>query len=63
MLNATVRECAVPRNPGQIQGASSDLAKERPVAAPAEVAALVDAITPPYCAAVLLAPWCGAPPR
>ena len=47
------------RNPCQIPGAGSDRAKERPVASPAEVVALVEAITPRYRAAVLLAAWCG----
>jgi integrase len=59
VMNAAVREGAVPRNPCQIPGAGSDRAKERPVATPAEVSALVEAITPRYRAAVLLAAWCG----
>lgn len=59
VMNGAVREGAVPRNPCQIPGASSDRAKERPVASPAEVAELVNAITPRYRAAVLLAAWCG----
>lgn len=54
-----VRDGAVVKNPCNIAGAGSDRAKERPVASPAEVAALVDAITPRYRAAVLLAAWCG----
>jgi hypothetical protein len=36
------------KNPRQIAGASSDQSKERPLASPAEVGALVDAITPRY---------------
>jgi integrase len=59
VMNAAVREGAVPRNPCQIPGAGSDRAKERPVATPAEIAAFVEAITPRYRAAVLLAAWCG----
>jgi len=59
VMNTAVREGAVPRNPCQIPGAGSDRAKERPVASPAEVARLVQAITPRYRAAVLLAAWCG----
>jgi integrase len=50
---------AIVQNPCQITGAGSDRAKERPVASPAEVVALVEAITPRYRAAVLLAAWCG----
>jgi hypothetical protein len=41
-----------------IAGASSDRARE-PVASPAQVAALVQAITPRYRSTVLLAAWCG----
>src|SRR5277367_5516127 len=43
----------------RIAGAGSDRAKERPVASPAEVVTLLEAITPRYRAAVLLAAWCG----
>jgi integrase len=59
VMNGAVREGAVPRNPCQIKGAGSDRAKERPVATPAQVAELVNAITPRYRAAVLLGAWCG----
>jgi integrase len=59
VLNTAVRDGAIVKNPCQIPGAGSDRAKERPVAAPAEVVALVEAITPRYRAAVLLAAWCG----
>lgn len=59
VMNAAVREGAITRNPCQIPGAGSDRAKERPVASPAEVAELIEAITPRYRAAVLLAAWCG----
>lgn len=59
VMNAAVREGAISRNPCQIPGAGSDRAKERPVATPGQVAAFVDAITPRYRAAVLLAAWCG----
>jgi integrase len=59
VMNGAVREGAVPRNPCQIKGAGSDRAKERPVASPAQVAALLDAITPRYRAALMLAAWCG----
>jgi integrase len=59
VLNTAVRDGAIATNPCQIPGAGSDRAKERPVATPAEVVALVEAITPRYRAAVLLAAWCG----
>jgi integrase len=59
VMNTAVRDGAIVKNPCQIAGAGSDRAKERPVASPAEVAALVEAITPRYRAAVLLAAWCG----
>ena len=57
--NTAVRDGAISRNPCQIAGAGSDRAKERPVASPVQVVALVEAITPRYRAAVLLAAWCG----
>jgi integrase len=59
VMNTAVRDGAIVRNPCQISGAGSDRAKERPVASLAEVVALVEAITPRYRAAVLLAAWCG----
>jgi integrase len=59
VLNTAVRDGAIVKNPCQIPGAGSDRAKERPVASPGEVVALVEAITPRYRAAVLLAAWCG----
>jgi integrase len=42
-----------------VVGAGSDRARERPVATPGQVVELVEAITPRYRAAVLLAAWCG----
>jgi integrase len=59
VMNTAVRDGAIVKNPCQIAGAGADRAKERPVASPAEVVALVEAITPRYRAAVLLAAWCG----
>src|SRR5450631_4357661 len=59
VMNTAVRDGAVMKNPCQIAGAGSDRAKERPVASPAEVVTLLEAITPRYRAAVLLAAWCG----
>jgi integrase len=47
------------KNPCNIPGAGSDRAKERPIASPAQLVALIEAITPRYRAAVLLAAWCG----
>jgi integrase len=59
VLNTALRDGAITKNPCQIPGAGSDRAKERPIATPAQVAALIEAITPRYRAAVLLAAWCG----
>lgn len=59
VMACAVRDGAIRANPCNIPGAGSDRAKERPVASIAQVAALVDAITPWYRAAVLLAAWCG----
>lgn len=59
VMNTAVRDGAIVKNPCQIPGAGSDRAKERPIATPDEVVALVNAITPRYRAAVLLAAWCG----
>ncbi|WP_218006230.1 tyrosine-type recombinase/integrase [Nocardia takedensis] len=59
VMNSAIRDNAIAVNPCNIKGAGSDRAKERPIATPAEVAELVQAITPRYRAAVLLAAWCG----
>lgn len=59
VMYSAVRDGAVARNPCQVPGAGSDRAGERSVASPAQVVALVEAITPRYRAAVLLAAWCG----
>lgn len=59
VMNAAVREEAIDRNPCMIKGATADMARERPIATAAEVAQLIDAITPRYRAAVALAAWCG----
>lgn len=59
VMNTALRDGAVAKNPCHIPGAGSDRAKERPVTTPAQIAALIEAITPRYRAAVLLAAWCG----
>jgi integrase len=59
VLATAVRDGAIPANPANIPGAGTDRAKERPVASVAQVAALIEAITPRYRAAVLLGAWCG----
>ncbi|MBN6036040.1 site-specific integrase [Amycolatopsis sp. 195334CR] len=59
VMNAAKRDGAISNNPCQIPGAGSDKAKERGIATPAQVAEVVEAITPRYRAAVLLAAWCG----
>lgn len=59
VMNSAVRDGALTTNPCQIPGAGTDKAKERGIATPEQVADLVEAITPRYRAAVLLAAWCG----
>lgn len=59
VMNQAKSDQAIAVNPCQIRGAGSDKAKERGIASPVQVAELVDAITPRYRAAVLLAGWCG----
>lgn len=59
VMNTAVSEGVIGRNPCRVKGAGSTRARERQVATPAEVVALVEAITPRYRAAVLLAAWCG----
>ncbi len=59
VMNTAVRDGAIMRNPCNIPGAGTERAKERPIASPAQVAAFIEAITPRYRAAVLLAAWCG----
>jgi integrase len=59
VMNTAIRDGAIIKNPCQISGAGSDRAKERPIASPGQVVALIEAITPRYRAAVLLAAWCG----
>lgn len=58
VMNNAKRERAITVNPCQVRGAGSDRAKERAIASPAIVEELVEAITPRYRAAVLLAAWC-----
>lgn len=59
VMNAAMRDEAIDRNPCMIKGATADMARERPIATAAEVAKLIEAITPRYRAAVVLAAWCG----
>jgi integrase len=59
VMNTAVRDGLILRNPCQLQGAGVVRSKERPIAAPSQVVALVEAITPRYRAAVLLCAWCG----
>ena len=59
VMNCAIRDEAIRANPCNIPGAGSDRAKERPVASVVQVAALIEAITPRYRAAVLLGAWCG----
>jgi integrase len=59
VMNTAVREGLVARNPCVIPGAGTVKAAERPVATPAQIVALVDAINERYRTAVLIAAWCG----
>lgn len=60
VLNVAVADGAIPRNPCQIKGAGTVMSKERRVATPAQLVALVDAISPPkYRAAILIGGWVG----
>jgi integrase len=59
VMNTAIRENLIARNPCQIPGAGLVKAAERPVANPAQILALVEAITPRYRTAVLIAAWCG----
>jgi integrase len=59
VLNVAVADEAIPKNPCVIPGAGTLKAAERPTATPEQVAALIEAITPRYRAAVVLAAWCG----
>jgi integrase len=59
VLNDAVADEAIERNPCRIKGAGTVKSAERSVATPAEVAALIEAITPRYRAAVVLGACCG----
>lgn len=59
VMNVAVNDGAIPRNPCQIPGAGSERTPERSVATPNQIAELIEAITPRYRAAVVLAAWCG----
>ncbi len=59
VMNTALRDGAIVKNPCNIPGAGTPRAKRRPVATPAQIAALVEAIPDRYRAAVLLAAWGG----
>jgi integrase len=59
VFNVAVQDGAILRNPCQIPGAGAQRSPERSIATPAQVAQLVDATTPRFKAAVVLAAWCG----
>ena len=59
MMRTAVADEIIVRNPCQVERAGVERSPERPVATVAEVAALVDAMTPRFKAVVLLAAWCG----
>jgi len=59
-LNVAVNDGVLLRNPCRIKGAGVIHSKERPVASPAQLVALVDAISPAkYRAAILIGGWVG----
>jgi integrase len=59
VMNTAVREGLASRNPCTVKGAGVVKSRERPVATPDQIVALVDAINPRYRTAVLIAAWCG----
>lgn len=59
VFNVAVQDGAILRNPCQIPGAGAQRSPERSIATPAQVAQLVEATTPRFRAAVVLAAWCG----
>lgn len=59
VFNVAVQDGAILRNPCQIPGAGAQRSPERSIATAAQVAQLVDAATPRFKAAVVLAAWCG----
>lgn len=59
VFNVAVQDGAILRNPCKIPGAGAQQSPERSIATPAQVAELVEAITPRFRAAVVLAAWCG----
>jgi hypothetical protein len=54
VMNVAVREGIIARSPCQTPGAGTVKSVERPIATPAKVLALVDAITPRYRTAALI---------
>lgn len=58
VMNQAVRDELVGRNPCQIPGAGSDQARERQIATPQQIEAVIAAIEPRYKAPVLIAAWC-----
>jgi integrase len=59
VLNVAVQDGAILRNPCQIPGAGAQRSPERRIATAAQVAQLIQATTPRFRAAVVLAAWCG----
>ena len=59
-MNVAVNDGVLLQSPCRIKGAGITEAKERPVATPAQLVALVDAISPPkYRAAIVIGGWVG----
>lgn len=59
VFNVAVQDGAILRNPCQIPGAGAQRSPERSIATAAQVAELVEATTPRFKAAVVLAAWRG----
>jgi integrase len=59
VLNTAVRDEIITKNPCSVPGAGTPRAKRRPIATPAQITELVNAIGPIYRAAVILAAWGG----
>lgn len=58
IMNTALADEIITRNPCLVKGAGQETAAERPIAGPAEVQALADAMPERLRVAVLLAAWC-----
>jgi integrase len=58
ILNTAVEDDKIRVNPCQVKGAGKEQAAERPIASPAEVLAIAEAIGAEYRPLILMAAWC-----